>query len=52
MFLSITLAGLAAHLVNGWTEPFLSISPRAMLDLVTFIVVFMLTNRYLKNLRN
>lgn len=52
MFLSMTLAGLAAHLINSWTEAYLSISPRAMLDLITFIIVFMLTNRYLKSLRN
>lgn len=52
MFLSMTLAGLAVHLVNDWTEPFLSISPRAMLDLIIFVAVFMFTNRYLKSLRN
>ena len=52
LFLSMILAGLAAHLVNGWTEPFLNISVRAMLDLIVLISVYMLTSRYLKNLRD
>lgn len=52
MFLSMILAALAAHLVNGWMEPLLGISLRAMLDLIVFVAVYMASNRYLKNLRD
>lgn len=52
LFLSIILASLAVHLLNGWMAPFLGISVRAMIDLVVFIAVFMLTSRYLKSLKH
>ena len=52
MFLSMIFAALAAHLVNGWMEPLLGISLRAMLDLITFIAVYMICSRYLKNFRD
>lgn len=52
LFLSMILASLAVHFVNGWTEPYLEISIRAMLNLIVFIVVYMASNRYLKNFRD
>lgn len=51
-FLSMILASLAVFFVNGWTAEFLDISIRAMLDLIVFIAIYMITNRYLKNLRD
>lgn len=52
MFLSMILAGLAVHFVNGWTADFLGISMRAMLDLIVFIATYMVTSRYLKSFRD
>lgn len=52
IFLSLILAGLAAHFVNNWTASFLDISLRAMLDLIVFIAVYMVSSRYFKNLRD
>lgn len=52
LFLSMILASLAVHLLNGWLEPFMGISLRAMISLIVFIAVYMLTSRYLKNLKN
>lgn len=50
-FLSIVLAAVAAHLVNGWLEPYVTdVSIRAMIDLIVFIAVYMLSRRYFKNL--
>lgn len=46
---SIVLGSLVVHFVNGWTEPFLDVSLRAMLNLMVFIAVFMISKRYLKN---
>lgn len=49
--LSIVLAAVAAHLVNGWLEPHVvDASIRAMIALVVFIAVFMVSRRYFKNL--
>ena len=52
IFLSMILAFLAAHLFNGWAEHFMGISLRAMLDLIIFIVVYMICSRYLKSFKN
>ena len=50
-FLSIVLAAVAAHLVNGWLEPHVAdVSIRAMIDLIVFIAVYMVSRRYFKNL--
>lgn len=48
-FFSLILGSLAVHFVNGWSESFLEISIRAMLNLIVFIAVFMISNRYLKS---
>jgi len=49
--LSIILAALAAHFVNGWLEPYVAdVSIRAMLDLIVFITVYIVSSRYFKNL--
>ena len=50
-FLSMIIASLAVHFANGWMEPFVEISIRAMLDLIIFIATYMISNRYLKNFR-
>lgn len=52
IFLSTILASLAVHFVDGWMEPLMGFSTRAMLDLVIFIAVYMTSSRYLKNLRD
>jgi len=52
IFLSMILASLAAHFVNGWLESWTDISVRAMLDLIVFIAVYMTSNRYLKSFRD
>lgn len=52
MFLSIIIASLAVHIVNGWMESWTDISIRVMLDLIVFIAVYMTSSRYLKNLRD
>lgn len=46
------IASLAVHLLNGWMEPVMDISLRAMINLIVFIAVYMVTSRYLKNLRD
>lgn len=46
------VAGLAAHFINNWTTPFLEVSFRAMLDLIVFIAVYMISSRYLKKIRD
>lgn len=51
-FLSMILASLAVHFVNDWVTPFTEISIRAMLDLIVFIAVYMLSRRSLKNIRD
>ncbi len=51
-FLAFTLAGLAAYLLNDFLLPYVGISTRAMLGLIVFIAVYMLTSRYLKQLRD
>lgn len=48
-FFSLIISSLAVHFINGWLEPSLEISIKAMLNLITFIVVYMISNRYLKN---
>ncbi|MFK5913415.1 MAG: hypothetical protein QM484_03500 [Woeseiaceae bacterium] len=50
-FAAIIFSALVAHLLNGWLEPHTEESIRAMLVLVVSIVVFMLSRRYIKNLR-
>lgn len=50
-FLSIVLAALAAHFVDGWLEPHVAdASIRAMFDLIVSIAVYMVSRRYFKNL--
>ena len=51
IFFSMIIASLAVHLLNGWMEPVMDISLRAMINLIVFIAVYMVTSRYLKNLR-
>jgi len=46
------IASLSVHLLNGWMEPIMDISLRAMINLIIFIAMYMLSNRYLKNLRD
>ena len=49
--LSIVLAAVTAHLVNGWLEPYVAdVSIRAMISLIIFIAVYMVSRRYFKNL--
>ena len=49
--LAIVLAAVAAHLVHGWLEPVIAdASIRAMIALVIFIAVYMVSSRYFKNL--
>ena len=50
-FLSVIIAFLCVHFVNGWLDGLLDISLQAMINLVVFIVVYMISNRYFKNLR-
>lgn len=51
IFLSIVLASLAAHFVNGWLEPVVAdASIRAMIVLIVSIAVYMISSRYFKNL--
>ena len=50
-FLSIIIASLAVYFVNGWVEPFVGISIRAMLNLIVFIIAYMMSHRYLKGFR-
>lgn len=52
IFLSMILASLAVHFVNGWMEPLIGISLRAMINLIIFIAVYMVSSRYLKNLKD
>ena len=52
LFVSMILASLSVHFVNGWIEPFTESSIRAMLDLIVFIAVYMYSSRYLKNMRD
>lgn len=52
LFLSMIIASLAVHFVNSWLEPYMEISIRAMLNLIIFIVVYMISKRYLKNFRD
>jgi hypothetical protein len=50
-FLAIVLAALAAHFVNGWLEPHVAdVSIRAMIALIVFIAVYIVSSRYFKNL--
>jgi len=51
IFLSMILASLAVHFLNGWMEPFMDVSLRAMINLIVFIAVYMLSGRYFKNLK-
>lgn len=48
-FLSFIISSLTVYFVNDWAEPFLEISIKAMLNLIVFIIVYMVTNRYLKS---
>ena len=50
-FLSMIIASLAVHLVNGWMEPFMDVSLRAMINLIIFIAVYMISGRYIKSLK-
>lgn len=52
IFLSMIIASLAAYLFNGWLSASMDISIKAMLDLIVFILVYIFSNRYLKNLRD
>jgi len=52
LFLSLIIASLAVHFVNGWMEPLMDVSIRAMLNLIVFIAVYMFSNRYLKRFRD
>ena len=47
-FLSFIISSLVVYFVNDWAEPFLEVSIKAMLNLIVFIVVYMVTNRYVK----
>lgn len=49
-FFSFIISSLAVYFVNGWVEPYLEISIKAMLNLIVFILAYMLSSRYLKNL--
>lgn len=51
-FFSMIIASLAVYFVNGWVESFMEVSIRAMLNLIIFIAVYMISNRYLKNFRD
>jgi len=50
-FLSLILAYMAIYFVNNWLGSSMDISIKAMLDLVIFIAVYMISNRYLKSFR-
>ena len=50
-FLSIIIASIAVHLLNGWMEPFMDVSLRAMINLIIFIAVYMISGRYIKSLK-
>ena len=50
-FLSMIIASIAVHLLNGWMEPFMDVSLRAMINLIIFIAVYMISGRYIKSLK-
>ncbi len=50
-FLSVIIAFLCVHFVHGWLDGLLDISLQAMIDLIVFIAVYMISNRYFKNMR-
>ena len=52
LFLSMIIASLAVHFVDGLMTSNVDDSIRAMLDLIVFIAVYMISNRYLKNFRD
>ena len=51
-FLAMIISSLAVHFVDSWVGSYLDISIRMMLDLIIFIAVYMVSGRYLKNLRD
>ncbi len=51
-FLAMIISSLAVHFVDSWVGSYLDISIRMMLDLIIFIAAYMVSGRYLKNLRD
>ena len=52
LFLAMIIASLAVHFVDGWIGNSIDDSIRIMLDLIIFIAVYMISNRYLKGFRD
>lgn len=52
LFLSMIIASLAVHFVDGWIGNAIDDSIRIMLDLIIFIATYMFSKRYLKNFRD
>ncbi len=50
--LSMLLASLASYLVIDKLQPYAGLSMRAFIGLIAFVIVFIYTDRYLKNLRD
>ena len=46
------IAALVVHFVNGWMSSEMDESIRVMLNLIVFIVIYMMSNRYLKSFRD
>lgn len=52
LFLSMIIASLAVYFINGLIPANMDESVRAMLNLIVFIVAYMISKKYLKTFRD